>query len=62
VKGRTTLSIHVRGDKIGFLDEAITRSGESTSAYFVKAALQRASLEARALGLLVPDHLAADIL
>lgn len=44
-RGRATISVHVPLTKLEFLDEAIAKAGESTSSYFVNAAIQRASRE-----------------
>jgi Arc/MetJ-type ribon-helix-helix transcriptional regulator len=61
-QGRTTISVHINNSKVDFLDEMIARSGVATSAYFVRAALEKAVRDAKAAGLEVPENITADIL
>ena len=42
-RGRATISVHVPLNKLEFIDRAIGLCGESTSSFFVNAAIERAS-------------------
>jgi uncharacterized protein (DUF1778 family) len=44
-RGRATISVHVPLSKLEFIDEAIRKTGESTSSFFVNAAIERAKVE-----------------
>lgn len=61
-QGRVTVSVHIPAPKVEFLDQMISRSGESTSAYLTKAGVQRAVREAQQAGLMVPESITADTL
>jgi hypothetical protein len=61
-QGRVTVSVHIPAAKVEFLDQMISRSGESTSAYLTKAGMQRAVREAKAANVAVPESITADTL